>query len=432
MIKYRQALCVLLLTLLSGLASAQSGYPTPSTNSPYTRYGYGMLSDQSFGNSRAMGGIAYGLRNGAQINPTNPASYSAIDSMTFLFDGGFSMQNDYMSDGNIKKNVKNSTFDYIAMQFRLYKRLGMSVGFLPFSNVGYSMSSTSEITDAVTGERTTVNQTYSGNGGLHQLYAGLGFKVLENLSVGVNASYLFGNITHTSSRSFNLNGAYFSNKINDITVRDYKLDFGLQYTQHFGKKHAVTLGAVYSLKHTLHSEAYNYTQLGQTTGTGSPIIGQEADTISSKGFGFPHFFGGGFTYVYDRRLTIGFDYTYQKWAGVKFNNEDNHFSNRTKYAFGLEYLPSYTTRKYLGKMRYRAGAYYSDPYIKVKGEDGAREYGVSLGVGLPVFNSKSIVNVSAQYIQISPRVKGMLKEQYLKINVGLTFNERWFMKWKVE
>ena len=54
---YRQTLLVLLLTILSGAAVAQN-----NTNSPYTRYGYGQLSEQGSSNSRAMGGIAYGLR----------------------------------------------------------------------------------------------------------------------------------------------------------------------------------------------------------------------------------------------------------------------------------------------------------------------------------------------------------------------------------
>ena len=38
---YRQTLLVLLLTILSGAAVAQN-----NTNSPYTRYGYGQLSEQ--------------------------------------------------------------------------------------------------------------------------------------------------------------------------------------------------------------------------------------------------------------------------------------------------------------------------------------------------------------------------------------------------
>ena len=66
MVGFKHTLCALLLTMVTGMAIAQN-----NTNSPYTRYGYGDLSDQSFGNSKAMGGIAFGLRDGAQINPLN-------------------------------------------------------------------------------------------------------------------------------------------------------------------------------------------------------------------------------------------------------------------------------------------------------------------------------------------------------------------------
>ena len=59
-----------------------------NTNSPYTRFGYGDLGERSFGAGRAMGGVGYGLRSPKQINPMNPASYSCMDSLTFLFDFG--------------------------------------------------------------------------------------------------------------------------------------------------------------------------------------------------------------------------------------------------------------------------------------------------------------------------------------------------------
>ena len=55
MIGYRQTLLVFLLMMLSGATIAQN-----NTNSPYTRYGYGQLADQGSGNSKAMGGVAYG------------------------------------------------------------------------------------------------------------------------------------------------------------------------------------------------------------------------------------------------------------------------------------------------------------------------------------------------------------------------------------
>ena len=70
------------LLLLSSLGlHAQSG-----TNSPYSQYGLGELSEQSGSFSRGMNGLAYGLRLNNQVNALNPASYSALDlSLIHIF-----------------------------------------------------------------------------------------------------------------------------------------------------------------------------------------------------------------------------------------------------------------------------------------------------------------------------------------------------------
>lgn len=225
-------------------------------------------------------------------------------------------------------------------------------------------------------------------------------------------------------------------KLEKFSVNDYKLDLGLQYTYKLNKKNTFNVGAVYSLGHTLNGDAYKYHQTGVESNGSIYVQSQTGDTITNA-FKLPHTFGLGLTYVYDNRLTVGVDYTLQKWETAdlnwnKFNKEKLEMSKRTKIALGAEFVPSYISHNYLKRIRYRAGAYYSDPYTKINGEDGAREYGVSVGFGLPMFQSKSMLNISGQYIKVSPKVKGMLEENYLRINIGLTFNERWFMKWKVD
>jgi hypothetical protein len=398
-----------------------------STNSPYTRYGFGQLSDQSFGNSQAMGGISYGLRNGLQVNASNPASYSAVDSLTFIFDAGMSLQNANFKEGNVKINAKNSSVDYIAMQFRLAKGLGFSAGFLPYSNVGYNMNKTNKVTTDEHGNTTAANQAYVGDGGLQQVYVGLGYQIFKGLSIGTNFSFLYGDITHTASTTFSNTNAYSSSRSHKIDVSDYKLDFGLQYTHKLKEKHVLNLGAIYSLGHELNSTGYEYVEKY----SGNTVITQSVDTIKNA-FALPHTFGLGATYVYDNKLTIGLDYTLQKWEDVKFFNKDGAFQNRSKISVGAEYLPNPIGRSYFSNIRYRVGAYYSSPYAKIDGKDGNREYGVSFGFGLPLFMSKSILNISGQYVKVAPKLKGMLEENYLRINIGLTFNEQWFMKWKVD
>ena len=423
---YKRLTNICLLIFFAMTTMAQSG-----SNSPYTRYGFGQLSDQSFGNSKAMGGIAYGLRNGLQINAANPASYSAVDSLTFLFDAGMSLQNANFQENGVKTNAKNSTIDYIAMQFRLWERMGMTVGFLPYSMVGYNMSQTKTIGSDEYGNTISSLSTYTGDGGLQQVFAGLGFKVLNNLSIGANFSYFYGEITHSVNTMFNSTYATSSVRADKLEISDYKLDLGLQYTQPLGEKHTVNLGLVYSLGHDLNGKGYNYKET-YASGISYPIT-QTVDTIQNA-FSLPSTIGIGATYVYDKRLTIGLDYTLQQWEDVKFFNEKGKFLNRSKISFGAEFLPNPLSRNYLNRVRYRAGAYYSDPYTKVNDKDGAREYGVSFGFGLPleIYQSRSILNISGQYVKVSPKVKGMLEENYLRINIGLTFNDRWFMKWKVE
>jgi hypothetical protein len=67
----------------SMVASAQA-----NTTSPYSMFGYGILNDYASSAQRAMGGVGYAMNGCRQINTMNPASYSAIDSLTFLWDAG--------------------------------------------------------------------------------------------------------------------------------------------------------------------------------------------------------------------------------------------------------------------------------------------------------------------------------------------------------
>lgn len=437
MVGFKHTIWALLLMMVTGTAIAQN-----NTNSPYTRYGYGDLSDQSFGNSKAMGGIAFGLRDGAQINPLNPASYTAIDSLTFIFEGGVSLQNMNISGGGVKLNAKNSSFDYLAMQFRLHPKIAMSIGLLPFSNVGYSVSDTQTATDPGTGATADYARNYTGDGGLHQLYAGLGVKVLKNLSVGVNASYFWGDINRTRVVYYpSVSGAYNYNHQSIASVSSYKLDFGAQYTLDIDKKHSVTIGAVYSPELKLGNDYSVTTQMvSNSTGTAVSTTTLNPDATLKV----PNTFGVGFTYNYDKRLTVGLDYSLQQWSKTKFGvntsddavredfNETYTYCDRHKISVGAEYIPNLIGRSYLSHIKYRLGAYYTTPYYKIGGKDAAREYGVTAGFGLPVPRSRSILSISGQFVRVSGQESTFVNENIFRVSIGLTFNERWFFKRRVE
>lgn len=88
------------------------------------------------------------------------------------------------------------------------------------------------------------------------------------------------------------------------------------------------------------------------------------DVYSS--FEVPEVFGVGLNYVYNKQLTLGLDYSLQKWGDAKFFGVTDSLSNRSKLAIGAEFIPSLRGRRYYEVVRYRVGFNVSDPYYKLQ------------------------------------------------------------------
>ena len=59
---------------------------------------------------------------------------------------------------------------------------------------------------------------------------------------------------------------------------------------------------------------------------------------------------------------------------------------------------------------------------------------MGVGAGLPItnkINNRSVVNVGVQWMRRASAASGMITEDYLLLNLGVTFNERWFVKYKI-
>ena len=237
-----------------------------------------------------------------------------------------------------------------------------------------------------------------------------------------------GGITRTAAETFPSSSSVFPITIqSNVAVKSYKLDFGAQYTHQFGKKHVATLGVVFSPGHDLSNDAYEVTQTGNSN-TGATSVTR--DTVVTCGI--PTTFGAGVTYVYDNRLTVGADVMFQNWSKVSYMNNDEAFCDRGRISVGAEYLPNPMGRSYLSHVKYRLGAYYSKPYYKIDGVRAADEYGVTAGFGLPIPRTRSVLSLSAQYVRTKGTQAAFLNENTLRICIGVTFNERWFFKRKVD
>lgn len=435
----RTYLLLLLCCVVNGMVNAQTtGSGSNGVLSPYSRYGFGQLSDNQIGRQSAMGGVALGMRDGAQVNVANPASYSKCDSLTFLFDVGLSLTNGNFNNGTNRMNVKTASFDFMAMQFRAFKNIGVSLGFIPYSKIGYSYATTHDkISDKYT--EITPYSTFNGDGGLSSAYLGIGAKLIAGLSVGANFNYLFGNISHGITNSFSDNSVYSYIRQYDSSIHTYKIDLGMQYEQNIGKHDKVVLGATYALGHEISNDAVRE---DYTFNSGSSTIEETTALTIKDAYELPKGYGLGLTYMHGSKLTVGVDYTVQKWGDVKYpvttpngyESLKGYLRDRSKIAAGLEYTPNNMSNNYLKRVHYRLGGYSTTPYTRINGQDGAKEFGLSFGLGLPIqnmWNNRSQVNISGQWVHVSPGVNQLITENYLKVVIGITFDERMFAKWKV-
>ena len=416
-------------------------YAQSGTNSPYSQYALGELSEQSGSFSRGMNGLAYGLRLNNQVNALNPASYSALDSLSFIFDAGVSLQATRFTENGRSVNAKNADLEYVVAGLRLFPHVGLSFGLLPYTTVGYNYSNSAHVNSSLSPETPTATYSnqYSGSKGLHEVYLGLGAEPIHNLSVGFNVAYLWGGYTRYVTNTYS--DAYVNTlqRIYTAEVRSYKLDFGVQYIQPLNQKDELTLGLTYSLGHSLNADP----ELSVISNNSQMAVADTATFKISKALDVPHTFGLGVMYSHNKQLLLGFDYQLQKWGSLDFPQyseqaggytlQSGLLKDRHKIVIGADYCRGERYRGFFSRLHYRAGVGYATPYFTVNGQDGPKEISASVGLGIPIvntYNNRSMLNISAQWVQRD--ASSLLRENTFRINIGFTFNERMFAKFKVE
>ena len=396
-----------------GCGAAQAQIVT----TPYSKMGYGMLNDNVSSIQRSMGGVGYAMEGGRIINVMNPASYADVDSLTFLWDVGFDLSNLWSKENGKQGYNFGAGLDYLTGHFKVSKGLGASFGLLPYSSVGYAYGG-----DIVGG-----SESRSGNGGLNQLYLGVGYEPVKNLSVGLNIAYLFGTTLNTTLISSN-SSSYFTR---NMKVRDWNTQVGIQYSLPlFKNRDRLTVGATFQPKKSYH---------GHTWGTRYDTQDSKVDTIgytSMKGnYEQPYSIGVGVSYMLNHRLTIEADYTFQKWSSAKYTPiggieaQNTKFDDRWKLALGMQYTPN-KRGSYFGAMSFRAGAFFNHDYMLFD-QSHLRDYGLSVGVGLPAPGSKTTINLGVEWRHREATPVSLISENYLNITIGVNFNELWFWKSRI-
>jgi hypothetical protein len=441
------ALLLLLALFTAGIASAQS-----SDVSPYSRYGIGDLQDQSSVLNFSMGGTGIAYHNDSItpffVNLKNPASYAYgfIPYEDTSGKGGIKMAtfetgviNNSLSlttEGQTTRS-SNAFLSYIAFNIPVSRHFGLGMGLTPVSTEGYNITTNYNV-PSITKNGTYLSDTiaenqYQGYGGINKVYLAAGWSPFKGFALGVNGSYMFGNLTNEEDVYLppNING-FNTLKIEDVDIHSFYADFGMMYTFRvpFAHKWTITLGATYAPPLNINASYSGFAGSQYVNGGSLTTMDTVIDTSYNGKLKM-------LTIKEGEQWTISFDYTQQDWNQFLFFGQSENLTESYKYAFGMQFVPKKLyARSYFQRIHYRIGASYGQDYLDLNNTP-LKETNFTFGLGLPIgpanpFRNPAIINLAIQFGSMGTTSNGLIQENYVKLMAAFTFDDRWFDKHKFQ
>lgn len=424
--KLRKSALIFVFTIVLG----QFLFGQVGTDSPYSRFGIGQLKSKNINTQLlSMGGIANAYATSRFVNPANPALYTKFDSLTFLFDAGFSMSSVTYSTTVLSEKGSNASLSYVSLGFPITRWWKVAAGLLPFSDVNYNVVITN--VDEQIGK---YNTAFTGDGGMNQLYLGSGFRLSKNFSLGANITYVFGQNSTTTTLYFPDSIYRLSTrKESNLQANDLMFEYGFLYNGKLNSDLNLNIGVTYGQKIDLNvkNEVFVRSMIGGIGSTAEEVI----DTIfyspkQKSKMTLPHSLGFGVVLSKNNRWLVGADFNWQNWKGFTIGDVNDSLQDAWNVAIGGEYTPISTSiSKYWKRITYRAGLRYSQTYLNLYGHS-INEVGISFGIGLPLPRTLSTVNLGLEVGRGGTKKDNLIQESFINLSVGVSINERWFVKRK--
>lgn len=395
-------------------------------SSPYTAKGIGYSGLSQNLSLQSMGGISQGVRNPGIVNYKNPASLTSIDTLSFVFEGGFYMRYNTLKTTDNSEKTSTASMTHLLFGFPVTGWWKSSFGLLPFSQVGYNIIDTD--VDPLIGR---VTHIYQGEGGINRVFWGNGISFGKHFSFGFNISYLFGTIDKYQTILFPDSAYVLNSRLNNtISINDFSFDFGLQAYYPLGANLSLSAGLTYGLTSDIKAKR-DY--LGRSfLGTISNIEIFRDTILFNEGekgiMRLPGFFGGGFVIEKKNKWMAGMDFEYNKWSEFSLYEQKDQYVDSYKISAGGQYSPDRLNGiRYYERIQYRLGFYYgrSNLYIRDNYLD---DFGITFGLGLPLLKSDSMINFAIKTGRLGKTSDNLIRENYIEFSAGISLKEYWFFK----
>jgi hypothetical protein len=479
-----------LLTLFSIHISAQT------STSPYSRYGIGDLPFHGTTKNLGMGGVALGYSPIYNLNLSNPAAYSSLLLTTFeaaVNMNQVEMKNGSAVKQDVN-NTSFSYFGF-GFPVKS-KKWGTGFGLLPYSDVGYSLSETATNSDGDAETHTYegsggLNQFFISNGyspfknfsiGVTASYLFGTIEQERRIEFPRLSNYFNTRINQeTSIGSFHFNfgtqltfdslrlapsdsikimdkklgsihdslevlrtmtGKSSPEQKNLLEQEIKKLNDEYVNTEAAKKKivhrkdksdWSLTLGLVASPKTSLSAtnttiaENFLYNAFGNIV-VRDTIVNREEDGKIILPFNA----GFGLLMKKGNRWLIGSDFSLQNWKDYSNFGATDSLANSWRVSAGMQFSPNDRAIKSFWKnVQYRFGLHYEQTYLQLHNNQ-LNEFGLSLGFGIPVKRSAAMLHISGEIGKRGTVSGNLIEENYIKLSLGFTLNDRWFIRTKID
>ncbi len=405
-----------------------------------SNHGIGTVFNEATVAQKAQGNLSViDNTNNEVVSIANPALLGDLQLTSF----SLSLQSLNAKTETTNNSFENSSLSLtnLSLGFPLGKKGGFSLGLRSHSAIGYEVANE--------------NFYNSADGGVNQVYLGLGYKIYKGLSAGVQFNQYFGRTNKKRAAKNTQEVTVLDDKYN-VTGNNFK--FGLQYQYDLSKKIQVMAGVYGVLAHELNAsgtrsfyaaidEGNNIFQPRRriiTNANGenefeniaenSAIEGVEENpfkTVVGLGLGKRNKWFAGVSYESKDALSYSGD-AFGESIQANFDASQQvtkiGFSDYSKYSIGGYYIPKkYALKNYANKVIYRAGFSYENTGIELNANK-VNDIGMTFGLGLPVGRGVSYLNLSIELGKLGDVSKNNYEENYINLGLSFTLSDKWFQK----
>ena len=428
------------IILVFSLVFSFKAFAQEGTASPYSYYGVGSVKFKGTIENRSMGGLSI-YNDSIHVNLKNPSGYTG-NNIKYYNDESrpvkFSMGGTYtdlqLESTTEKDNASTATFDYLALVLPLGK-FGAGFGIIPYSSVGYKLES--NVND-------NLDYRFTGEGGLNKVFFGLAYQFTKSLSIGVDASYNFGNTRDYALKftydEFGEYTQFLTEEFNRSDLSGMSYNFGINYKTYVTDKFELVLAATYAPEVSLNSEnirtfsTVTYNPFTETTvSVDTEEVNLESRGLAESSVNLPSKYSFGAGIGQPRIWFLGAEFTQvntNDFNNPLINIGNSKFVNAETWSIGGFIVPDYNSfSKYWKRIVYRAGLRYSDVGLNINNQN-INEFGINFGVGLPLGGTFSNANIGFEFGERGTTTADLIKEKYFNIHLSLSLNSRWFQKRK--